>query len=205
MSRVRAVAFAIETSATDLEFRTGGTEGFQPDQVTDGVDEAALAKVYETYAPVVYARCRRILNSTSAAHDATQETFARLLAHNKKLLPGNGCLFYLFKVSTNICLNILREQRVREHAIPELASRATLTRSPERGHADRQFAAALLKRCDETSAAIAIMHYIDGMTQVEVAEVLSISRKTVFNRLRKLEAVADDLLTSVKSEKGRAR
>ncbi|MEA2697307.1 MAG: hypothetical protein QOI66_1578 [Myxococcales bacterium] len=199
---MRAVAFAIETAASEREVRKDGTEGLRRETVTDGVDEAALAQLYQAYAPVVFARCRRILNSTPAAHDATQETFARLLAHSRKLLPGNESLFYLYKISTNICLNVLREQRVREHAVPELAFRATLTRSPEKGHADRQFAAALLNRCDKTSAAIAIMHYIDGMTQVEVAEVLSITRKTVFNRLRKLEALAGDLLNSIKSDKG---
>ncbi|HVR63159.1 MAG TPA: sigma factor-like helix-turn-helix DNA-binding protein, partial [Polyangia bacterium] len=65
---------------------------------------------------------------------------------------------------------------------------------PERGHADRQFAAALLDRCDDVGAAIAVLHYIDGMTQVEVADVLSITRRTVFNRLRRLESLAERLL-----------
>jgi DNA-binding transcriptional regulator LsrR (DeoR family) len=38
------------------------------------------------------------------------------------------------------------------------------------------------------------MHYLDGMTQVEIAEVLGITRRTVFNRLRKLARVAGELL-----------
>ena len=48
--------------------------------------------------------------------------------------------------------------------------------------------------CDDVGAAIAVMHYVDGMTQVEVADVLSITRRTVFNRLRKLESLAAQLL-----------
>jgi DNA-directed RNA polymerase specialized sigma24 family protein len=38
------------------------------------------------------------------------------------------------------------------------------------------------------------MHYLDGMSQVEVAEVLGITRRTVFNRLRKVSRIAEDLL-----------
>jgi DNA-directed RNA polymerase specialized sigma24 family protein len=38
------------------------------------------------------------------------------------------------------------------------------------------------------------MRYLDGMSQVEIAQVLGITRRTVFNRLRKLARVADELL-----------
>ena len=38
------------------------------------------------------------------------------------------------------------------------------------------------------------MHYLDGMSQVEIAQVLGITRRTVFNRLRKLARIADELL-----------
>jgi len=38
------------------------------------------------------------------------------------------------------------------------------------------------------------MHYVDGMSQVEIAEVLGITRRTVFNRLRRLARIARDLL-----------
>ena len=59
---------------------------------------------------------------------------------------------------------------------------------------DREFVAAVLDRCGESSATVAIMHYVDGMSQVEIAEVLGITRRTVFNRLRRLARIARDLL-----------
>jgi DNA-binding transcriptional regulator LsrR (DeoR family) len=52
----------------------------------------------------------------------------------------------------------------------------------------------VLDRCGEGGAQVAIMHYLDGMSQVEIAEVLGITRRTVFNRLRKLARIAGDLL-----------
>ncbi|HET6284899.1 MAG TPA: sigma-70 family RNA polymerase sigma factor [Polyangia bacterium] len=199
MSTVRIMAFATGTAANDV--KVGTAEDTQQNIVKDDTEGAALAALYQSYAPVIYARCRRILNSTTAAHDATQETFVRLLGRSRPVLTGTQGLYYLYEVSTNICLNMLRGQRVRELAVPELTLRAARAGSSETGHADRQFVTALLSRCDQTSATIAVMHYIDGMTQVEVASVLSITRKTVFNRLRKLEAMASDLLSSFKNEK----
>ena len=145
--------------------------------------------------------CYPLLRPALAARARPQEAFARVLGHDRSVLTGDEGLHYLYRVSTNVCFNVLREQRVREHAAPELALRASELASPEHGHADRQFVAAILDRCDETGAAIAVMHYIDGMTQVEVAEVLSITRRTVFNRLRRLESLAADLLRS--SKRGR--
>jgi RNA polymerase sigma-70 factor (ECF subfamily) len=176
-------------------------EAARDDARADVSDRVALGVLYQTYAPAIYARCYRLLHSDVAARDATQEAFARVLGHDRSVLTGDEGLHYLYRVSTNVCFNVLREQRVREHAAPELALRASELASPERGHADRQFVAAILDRCDETAAAIAVMHYIDGMTQVEVAEVLSITRRTVFNRLRRLESLAADLLRS--SKRGR--
>ncbi len=169
------------------------------DSDTDGPNRPDLGVLYERYAPAIYARCYRLLHSEVAARDATQETFARLLAHDPSVLTGDKGLHYLYRVSTNVCFNLLREERVRTRAVPILASLASSPASPERGHADRQFALAILARCDETGAAIAVLHYVDGMTQVEVAEVLSITRRTVFNRLRKLESMAVELLQSTKT------
>jgi DNA-directed RNA polymerase specialized sigma24 family protein len=38
------------------------------------------------------------------------------------------------------------------------------------------------------------MHYVDGMSQVEIAETLGITRRTVFSRLRKVAQIGRDLL-----------
>jgi RNA polymerase sigma-70 factor (ECF subfamily) len=168
------------------------------------MDEAGLAQLYERYAPAIYAHCRRLLHSPSAARDATQEAFVRVLARGPALLAGEDALRYLYRVSTNVCLNQIREQKVHDRATPALAVRAGSGGSAESGHADRQFVHALLERSDETGAAIAVMHYVDGMSQVEIAEVLGITRRTVFNRLRKLEKIAEELMKVATPEGGGA-
>ncbi len=159
--------------------------------------ETALASLYAKYSPAIYAHCRRFLQSPAAARDATQEAFVRVLARGVVLPREEEALRYLYRVSTNVCLNLLREHNVHTRATPALAASTPHVTSAESGLADREFVNAVLDRCGEGGAQVAIMHYLDGMSQVEIAEVLGITRRTVFNRLRKLARVAGDLLRVV--------
>jgi len=159
------------------------------------VDAVGIAQLYEKYAPAIYAHCRRLLGSTAAARDAMQEAFVRVLLRNRNLAPGDEALRYLYRTATNVSINVLRQRAVRDRAVPEIAARASKnpTESGE-GHADRQFVRMLLDRVDATGGSIAVMHFVDGMTQVEIAATLGITRRTVFNRLKQLEKLAHALL-----------
>jgi len=117
-----------------------------------------------------------------------------VLARGVVLPREEEALRYLYRVSTNVCLNLLRERNVHTRAAPALAANSSHVGSAESGLADREFVNAVLDRCGEGGAQVAIMHYLDGMSQVEIAEVLGITRRTVFNRLRKLARIAGDLL-----------
>jgi RNA polymerase sigma-70 factor (ECF subfamily) len=152
-----------------------------------------IAQLYERYAPAIYAHCRRLLGSTAAARDAMQESFVRVLQRNRNLEAGDEALRYLYRTATNVSINVLRQRAVRDRAMPEIAARASKTESAE-GHADRQFVRMLLDRVDATGGSIAVMHFVDGMTQVEIAATLGITRRTVFNRLKALEKLAKALL-----------
>jgi RNA polymerase sigma-70 factor (ECF subfamily) len=158
-----------------------------------GMDDDSLAGLYQSHAPAIYAHCRRLLGSPALARDATHEAFARTLAQGRAGLTADQALRYLFRVSTNICLNLLREQRVHRRAGPALAHRS-VSPSPEGRHVARAFALALLERCDDLGASIAVLHFVDGLSQVEIASTLGITRRTVFNRLRKLARLAHELL-----------
>jgi RNA polymerase sigma-70 factor, ECF subfamily len=157
----------------------------------------ALGVLYSKYAPAIYAHCRRLLQSSAAAKDATQEAFVRVLSKGV-VLPSqeSEALRYLFRVSINVCLNMLRQTASHSRATPALArSQAEHEGSAEPSLASREFIHAVLARCKDGDAQVAIMHYLDGTPQVEVAELLGITRRTVFNRLHKVSRIANELLT----------
>jgi RNA polymerase sigma-70 factor (ECF subfamily) len=156
----------------------------------------ALDVLYSKYAPAIYAHCRRFLQSSAAAKDATQEAFVRVLSKGV-VLPSqeSEALRYLYRVSINVCLNTLRQTASHNRAAPAVAlGQAEHERSAEASLASREFVHAVLARCKDGDAQVAIMHYLDGIPQVEVAQLLGITRRSVFNRLHKLSRIANELL-----------
>ena len=153
----------------------------------------AIGQLYRRHAPGVYAHCRQLLGGSADASDAMQEAFVRVLS---RTTIGNAdySVRYLYRTSTNACIDVLRQQGVRHRAAPEIAARARAATLVEPSHGDRQDVQVLFERCDDTSRSIAVMFYLHGMSQVEVAAALGISRRTVFTRLRQLERLAKELL-----------
>jgi len=180
-----------------------GREASPP--VVERISETALAALYQKYAPAIYAHCRRMLQSQAAARDATQEAFIRVLTRGPRFPNDEDALRYLYRVSTNVCLNQIREVKVHTRAAASLRLRPSSSGSMEGRHVDREFVAAVLDRCGEAGASVAVMRYVDGMSQVEIAETLGITRRTVFNRLRKVARIARDLLGVAEPDAGETR
>jgi len=169
-------------------------------QVVERISETDLAALYRKHAPAIYSHCRRMLQSQAAARDATQEAFIRVLTRGPVFPNDEDALRYLYRVSTNVCLNQIREVKVHSRAAATLRFRPSSSGSIEGRHADREFVTAVMDRCGEAGASVAVMHYVDGMSQVEIAETLGITRRTVFNRLRKIARIARELLGVVPPE-----
>jgi RNA polymerase sigma-70 factor (ECF subfamily) len=73
------------------------------------IDVEAL---YRKYGPMVLRRCRQLLKDEDKALDAMQETFVRLL-RNRERLQASGPSSLLYRIATNVCLNLLRSERRR--------------------------------------------------------------------------------------------
>jgi len=173
--------------------RANGVENEKERLPAVRASDTTLAHLYANYSQAIYKHCCRFLHSTASAQDATQETFLRVMAQGIVLVFEEGALYYLYRVSTNICLNMLSKQKMQIRMAATLAMNTTYVRWND--FADREFVLAVLARCGEGGAQVAIMHYVEGISQVEIAEVLGITRRTVFNRLRKMAGIARGLLS----------
>ncbi|HUB07428.1 MAG TPA: sigma-70 family RNA polymerase sigma factor [Myxococcales bacterium] len=160
--------------------------------------EDRLPELYRRYGPVIYQRCRRLLRDPALAEDATQETFLRI-HQNLARVPGDAdALRWIYRVATNYCLNELRNQRHRpqvadDDAPPEIAGE-DIERLLLDAHAIRR----LLGSLPEKLAAVAALHYLEGLDQGEVAEVLGVSRRTVVYRLTEFQARARELVQTAR-------
>jgi RNA polymerase sigma-70 factor, ECF subfamily len=135
---------------------------------------------YSKHSNVVYRRALRLLGDQEAARDATQEVFLRVLQGSGKTPPLPTPTAWLYRVTTNLCLNRLRDQR-RARAL--LASSADNGASvPAAGEA-RAIVAEILGRVPEELQDIAVYFFLDELTYDEIAPLVGVSRRTISNRL----------------------
>jgi RNA polymerase sigma-70 factor, ECF subfamily len=150
-----------------------------------GVDHSGrVSSLYRKYGPAIYSRCRRLLKDDALAEDATQEVFVRVLRHIESAPDDSTALAWIYRISTNYCLNQLRDRaRQAEPTSPD--------ELPESGggHSedellDRDLALRLVERAPEKLRATVLLYYVDGLEQEQVAKTLGVSRRTVINRLQ---------------------
>lgn len=157
-----------------------------------------LRQLYERYGASVYARCRQVLGHPEAAEDAMHDIFVKV-HHNLPRVPkdeGGEALRWIYRVTTNHCLNHLRDQRRRLELQEENAPAPTLEAAWEEGMLNRQIARRLMRHLDPKLAEPAWLYYVDGVDQGEVAQMLGVSRRTVINRLNAFKEEAQSLLAA---------
>jgi RNA polymerase sigma-70 factor (ECF subfamily) len=150
-----------------------------------GVDQSVrVSTLYRKYGPAIFSRCRRLLKDDALAEDATQEVFVRVLNHIDSAPDDAAALAWIYRISTNYCLNQIRDRsRQAEPTAPDELPEAP-GEHPETGMMDRNLAMKLIDRAPEKLRAAALLYYVDGLEQEQVAQTLGISRRTVINRLQ---------------------
>jgi RNA polymerase sigma-70 factor (ECF subfamily) len=151
-------------------------------------ERGLLADLYARHAAAVFGRCRWLLRDEEEAKDATQEVFAKALRAFGAFREAASPTTWLLRIATHHCLNELRAGRARWRE--EAGRLAELRRDegvePER----RELVRALLGRADPEEQEIAVMYYVDELTQVEIAAATGRSLPTVRKRLRAFLAAA---------------
>lgn len=143
---------------------------------------------YQKYGPMVLRRCRRLLRDEQEAESAMQDVFVQLLV-NEDRLTGEAPSSLLYRIATNVCLNRLRTVgRRREAAGDDLLTQIACARDEGERSLARIALDAIFGREQESTRAIAVMHYVDGMTHEEVAREVGMSVSGVRKRLRTLAA-----------------
>lgn len=170
----------------------GGRAGSGP--ARPGLDGAApreaglLEELYRRHAAAVHARCRYLLRDDDAARDATQDVFVKALRALEDLRAAASPTAFLLRAATNHCLNLLRASRA---AWREELARVALART-ERGiePEDRELVRALLGAAPPEAQEIAVLYFVDELTQAEIAQATGRSVPTVRARLREFLGAA---------------
>ena len=149
-----------------------------------------VANLYERYGGMVLRRCQSILANEQRAMDAMQDVFVQLLQQQTRL-TANGLSSLLYRMATNVSLNVLRHQRVRERdlhldSVPEDDLEETSTEN-QIINLDRIMK--VLHRVPERTQEAALYYYVDGFTMDEIATMMHMSNSNTRRLLRELRQV----------------
>lgn len=168
-------------SAARLELSSRGATDAQ-------ADRDAVEGWYRRFGAAARRRALALLGDEPAAADAVQEVFLRVLRERGSFRGEGSPLRWIYRITTNHCLNVLRDARRQQQLLeakvrpvdavdlPIAETRATL--------------GWVLARLPGELSEVAVYFYIDEMSLDEIAELLSVSRRTVAYRLRDFRELA---------------
>lgn len=147
-----------------------------------------VAALFRQYGPPIYRRALRLLNDPAEAEEAMQEIFIKALKHFDDLDDRRLILNWLYRITTNHCLNQIRGRRRRAAAYSTFATERAgdMKSAPVSMTAMRQ----LLSQAEPKQAQAAVFVHIDGMSYSEAATRLGVSKRTVGNLVQRFGAWA---------------
>lgn len=160
--------------------------------------QAEFAKMYETYAPMVYRRCVALLKDDAEASDMMQDVFVRIYEAGNRLDLSNPSSL-LWNTATRLCLNRIRDKRRRglDASTSELLLDIACATDEQDEFEAKNVLAKLFAKEPESSRTIAVLHFVDGMTLEETAASVGLSVSGVRKRLRglseKVKSLAGDI------------
>lgn len=162
-------------------------------------EDEALARVFNTYSPMVMRRARRLMGSQADADEAVQEVFLRAMQHPEILQDELDLVGWFYRVTTNHCLNRIRDAKRQRELLNERVR--PLLREQDESEPDGLWTLrALLANADEQQARCAAYIYIDELTYDQVASLMGISRRTVGNLMERFKTWARAQLASPSAE-----
>ncbi len=141
---------------------------------------------YNNFGSMVFRRCMKLLQDEERAVDAMQDVFVNLISSRERLKNTHPSSL-LYRMSTNICLNIIRKESRKKN----LKAEGILQNIPAAESAGLNFEKEalwnfIIKENPQDTSRIALMYFLDGMTMKEISKETGYSVTTVFNRIRDL-------------------
>jgi len=150
-----------------------------------------LRRLYARCAPALLRKAERLLGNRADAEDIVQQLFVDLVHRGRTDVD----LPYLYRAVTHRALNRIRDGRRRSDLLArhgEGLLHPTPSRLDDRVLTHRALVQ-LVDALDDPHAEVLSLHFVDGLSQGEVAELVGVSRRTIIKRVKRVRAVAASL------------
>jgi RNA polymerase sigma-70 factor (ECF subfamily) len=149
------------------------------------VKEQDVARLYRDYGYLVFRRCVVYLGDVRAARNATRDVFVRAVRNPASLRAFADSRTWLCRVADEVCVDILRRRGPDAVAAGESAL-AGVHGVADDDHESLLLTRRLLASLDPDSLRMAVLFYVDELSEEEIAQELGLLRRTVSKRLSQL-------------------
>lgn len=154
-----------------------------------------VSALYARYGFLLLRRCRTILREDGLADDVLQEAFVKILRGGSEVREASDPLRWLYRVVDRCCIDAIRKRRrslvaPSEGEATEGAMEA-IAPHPVASLEVRDAVLRILSTLDETAMRIALLLFVDGLSQGEIAAEIGVSRVTVNKRIQAIRAGAE--------------
>lgn len=148
---------------------------------SSSLTNSELASLYERFGHLVLRRCRTILRDEDLAQDALQDAFIKLFRFGARIREAESELRWIYRVADRCCFDLLKKRKAQPISVPDPAADHVLHPAPYLQA--RSAVMHFLHRLDELDRRIAVLFWVDGLNQGEIAAEVERSRQTVNKRL----------------------
>jgi len=150
-----------------------------------------VSDLYAKYGFFLLRRCRTILRDPGLADDALQEAFVKIMRGGGAVREAEEPLRWLYRVVDRCCFDALRKRR---RSVEDSGDEEGASAHPSVAIEVRDAVLKLIDTLDEKEMRIALLLFVDGMSQGEIADEVGVSRVTVNKKVQVIRARADALL-----------
>lgn len=154
-------------------------------------DGAALDSLIERYHAPLCQFLERMLGDPETAQEVAQEAFLRMMRALPRYRPRARFSTWLYTIASNLARDELRRQRHRADRVTELeeADRGELAEPPldvvdaALDRIEREDVRRALRSLSEDHRAVVVLHYYEGFSYKEIADIRGCTVGTVGSRL----------------------
>lgn len=141
--------------------------------------------MYQRYGALLARRCRVLLRDPAQADDAVQELLSVLLRRGEGFRSADSPYRWLCRAADRACIDLLRRGKHLRSAL-DIDDLDPVGVAPGMDPEARCAVVESLERLDDEQQSLAIMLFVDGLSQGEAAAELGLSRVTINKRAREI-------------------
>ncbi|MHB1315520.1 MAG: RNA polymerase sigma factor [Christensenellales bacterium] len=158
-------------------------------------DAEAFEELIAAYEKGIYNLALKIMCQREDAMDMTQNAILRIYQSLSKFRGDSSLSTWIYRITTNICLDELRKRRNKTVSMEQLAEKGVLltddSLSPQRAAEANQIQRAVnnaIAALDEQSRAVFVLRDLKGLSYQEISDILQCEMGTMKSRLNRARA-----------------